>query len=149
MAYLLTAGLLLGAASAAVGMTVDHQSRVDHHSGPVAAQYRGTIAVSHQQVGAVAPAGKMSTLRCRWAANMVVDRHAVAASGATMTRQIEREAVLKGTRPGWCSTHRAAIAQEVADRAADMKGHLIDLAQEDHEALRNELDRIHGAQRAG
>ncbi len=149
MAYFLTAGLLLSAAGAAYGWTIDHQSRVDHHSGPVAAHYRGTVAVSHQQVGAAAAPGKMSTLRCRWAARMTVDRRATAASGAVIARQIESEPVLTGTRNGWCGTHRAAIAREVADRAAAMKSRLIDLAQEDHEALRSELDRIHGVQRAG
>ncbi len=149
MAYLLTAGLMLGAAGAALGMTVDHQSRLDHHSGPVATHYRGTVAVSHKQVGAVAPAGKGSTLRCDWAASMVVDRRAATASGATMTRQIESRPIVSGTRAGWCVTNRAAIAREVADRTADMQDHLIDLAREDHETLRSELDRIHGVVRAG
>lgn len=149
MAYLMTAGLLLGAATATLGMTVDHRSRLDHHSGPVATHYRGTVAVSHTQVGAVAPGGKASTLRCDWAASMIVDRHATAASGATMTRQIESEPVVSGTRSGWCVTNRTAIAKDVAKRTADMQDHLIDLAREDHEALRGELDRIHGPQRAG
>lgn len=149
MAYLLTAGLLLGAASATLGMTVDHRGRLDHHSGPVATHYRGTVAVAHRQIGAVAPGGRASTLRCDWAASMIVDRRATAASGATMTRQIESDPIVSGTRAGWCVTNRAAIAREVADRTADMQDHLIDLAREDHEALRSELDSIHGARRAG
>ena len=149
MAYLLTAGLMLGAAGAALGMTVEHQSRLDHHSGPVAAQYRGTVAVSHRQVGAVAPAGAPSTLRCDWAATMTVDRHATASSGTVMTRRIESDPRISGSRAGWCTNHRAAIAKEVAARAATMQDHLMTLAQEDHEAIRLELDRIHGERRAG
>ncbi|MEG8024851.1 hypothetical protein QP162_11080 [Sphingomonas aurantiaca] len=55
MAYYLLAGLALAATGTALGLTVDHQNQVDHHSGPVAVQYRGDVAITHKQVGAVAP----------------------------------------------------------------------------------------------
>ena len=149
MAYLTTTLFALGAASAAIGMTVDHQTRLDHHSGAVAVTYRGDVAITQKQVGAVAPGGRPSSLRCDWAATMTVARHAIAASGASMSRRIDSEPVIAGTRPGWCSTSNAAIAREVAGKAADMKRHLQSLAREDHHELRAELDRIHGPQRAG
>lgn len=149
MAYLLAAGLMLSATGAAIGMTMEHRDRLDHSSGPVATHYRGTVAVSHRQIGAVSPAGTASTLRCDWAARMTVDRRATAASGTVMTRQVESEPLVSGTRAGWCATHRAAIARDVAARGAAMKDHLISLAREDHEAIRVELDRIHGERRAG
>ena len=149
MAYLSIAVLALGAAGAALGITVDHQTRLDHHTGPVEVTYRGDVAVTHKQVGAVTPGGRASSLRCDWAATMTVARHATAASGASMSRRIDSEPVVSGSRPGWCSTSSAQIAKEVASKAADMKRHLQALAQEDHQELRAELDRIHGPQRAG
>ena len=58
MAYYLLAGLALAATGTALGLTVDHQNQVDHHSGPVAVQYRGDVAITHKQVGAVARPGE-------------------------------------------------------------------------------------------
>ena len=149
MAYFLTAGLALAATGAALGMTLDHQNEVDHRSGPVAVKYRGDVVITHKQVGAVAPGGRASSLRCDWAASMSVARHAVAASGARLVRSIDSEPVVSGTRPGWCVTSHGAIKKEVAAKAADMRQHLMMLAQEDEQMLRVELDRIHGPQRAG
>jgi len=149
MAYFLTAGLVLAATGAALGMTVDHQNEVDHRSGPVAVKYRGDVVITHKQVGAVAPGGRASSLRCDWAASMSVARHAVAASGTRLVRSIDSEPVVSGTRPGWCVASHGAIKKEVAARAADMQQHLLMLAQEDEQMLRVELDRIHSPQRAG
>ena len=149
MAYLLTDGLVLAATGAALGMTVDHQNEVDHRSGPVAVKYRGNVVITHKQVGAVAPGGRASSLRCDWAASMSVARHAVAASGTRLVRSIDSEPVVSGTRPGWCVASHGAIKKEVAAKAADMQQHLMMLAQEDEQMLRVELDRIHSPQRAG
>ena len=149
MAYFLTAGLVLAATGAALGMTVDHQNEVDHRSGPVAVKYRGDVVITHKQVGAVAPGGRASSLRCDWAASMSVARHAVAASGTRLVRSIDSEPVVSGTRPGWCVASHGAIKKEVAAKAADMQQHLLMLAQEDEQMLRVELDRIHSPQRVG
>jgi hypothetical protein len=149
MAYFLTAGLVLAATGAALGMTMDHQNEVDHRSGPVAVKYRGDVVITHKQVGAVAPGGRASSLRCDWAASMSVARHAVAASGTRLVRSIDSEPVVSGTRPGWCVASHGAIKKEVAAKAADMRQHLLMLAQEDEQMLRVELDRIHSPQRAG
>lgn len=149
MAYVLTAGLALAAAGAALGMTVDHQNQIDHRTGRVAVDYRGDVVITHKQMGAVAPGGRASSLRCDWAATMAVARHAVAASGTRLVRSIDTEPVVSGTRAGWCMANHRAIAQEVAGKAADMQRHLVMLAQEDEHLLRVELDRIHSSQRAG
>ena len=149
MAYFLTTGLVLAATGAALGMTVDHQNQVDHRSGPVAVKYRGDVVITQKQVGAVAPGGRPSSLRCDWAASMSVARHAVAASGTRLVRSIDSDPVVSGTRPGWCVASHSAIKKEVAAKAADMKQHLVMLAQEDEQMLRVELDRIHAPQRAG
>ena len=149
MAYFLTAGLMLAATGAALGMTVDHQKEVDHHTGPVAVKYRGDVVITHKQIGAAAPGGRASSLRCDWAASMSIARHAIAASGTRLVRSMDSEPVLSGTRPGWCVGNHRSIAKEVAAKAADMQQHLTMLAREDERVLHVELDRIHGPQRAG
>ncbi len=148
MAYLTIGVLALGAIGIVTGMTIDHEARLDHHSGAVMVSYRGDVTVSHKQVGAVTPGGRAASLRCDWA-SMTVDRLATAASGASMVRRIDSDHLVTGTRPGWCSTSSAAIAKELAGKAAALKLHLQALAEEDHHELRAELDRVHGSQRSG
>jgi len=146
----LTAGLKVGLLAAATSLApIDYSVQVDHQSGPISAVYRSTVAVRHNQVGAVAPGGKPSTLRCRWSVNLIVDRQARAASGTMMTRNMVREGVVSGSRPGWCDTQRKAIAQDVATQLKNLDRHVVVLAQEDQDVLRAELDRLHGATRAG
>ncbi|MGK2909521.1 MAG: hypothetical protein ACSLE1_06950 [Sphingobium sp.] len=149
MAYLLAAGLILATAGAALGMTVDHQSQVDHQTGPVAVKYRGDVVITHKQVGAVVPGGRASSLRCDWTATIKVARHAMAASGTKLVRSIDSEPVSSGTRPGWCVANHRAIQNEVASKSGDMQRHLVMLAQEDEQMLRAELDQVPAQQRAG
>jgi hypothetical protein len=80
---------------------------------------------------------------------MIVDRQARAASGTVMARNMVREGVVSGSRPGWCDTQRKAIAREVATQIKNVNRHVAVLAQEDHDVLRAELDRLHGGTRAG
>lgn len=150
MLYVLTAGLKAGLLAAGMSVApVDHSVQVRHHSGPVSAVYRSKIAVRHTQVGAVAPGGKPATLRCRWSVNLIVDRQARAASGTVVARNMVREGVLSGSRPGWCDTQRKAIARDVATQLKNLDRHVAVVAQEDHDVLRAELDRLHGLTRAG
>ncbi|MDY1008665.1 MULTISPECIES: hypothetical protein [Sphingomonas] len=149
MTHMLLAGLALATAAAMAAPTIEHTTRVDHHSGPVEVRYRGAVVIEHRQIGAVAPAGQSSTLRCAWTANMIVDRHAKASSGTLMTRNFARDGVAAGHQPGWCSSSRAAIAREVAAKTRDLHQDVTAMAQEDHDVLRAELDQIHGALAAG
>ncbi|WP_448661907.1 hypothetical protein ACG3SL_14620 [Sphingomonas sp. CJ20] len=139
----LAAGLLLGTTATLPPREIEHQVRLDHATGPVDARYRSRIAVSHRQIGSVAPAGQPSTLRCAWRADLHVDREALHPSGTTLQASLRRDAVAQGSRAGWCATQRAAIAEEVARRTEDVHGHLVDVAREDHGALTDTLDRMH------
>lgn len=141
----LVAGLLLGAPAAAAEpvATLEHRVRLDHAAGPVDAQYRSRVTLTHQQLGSAAPGGRPSTLRCAWRADLVVEREARPASGAVLQRALRREAAAEGSRPGWCSTQRAAIAREVAGRTRALQGELAALAEEDRDVLAAEIDRLH------
>lgn len=149
MTKLLAAGLLLGALAAAPAAANDHSVRIDHHAGPVDAQYRAVTKVAHKQVGAVVPGGRASTLRCAWSAGVTVDREARLPSGATMTRSIHRDDVISGSRPGWCSAQREAISKDVAARTDKVRDHMLAVAHEDRAELHAELDRLHGPTRTG
>jgi hypothetical protein len=136
--------LASGALAVGTGGALSHQTRLDHHSGAAHADYRGDIVVEHRQVGNPAPGGRQSTLSCRWTAGLVVNRQARHASGSTHSRSFERANVIEGSRPGWCDSHRSAIAQEIARRHGELRDHLVATAQEDHAVLRAELDQLQG-----
>ncbi|WP_322964308.1 hypothetical protein [Sphingomonas fuzhouensis] len=148
MNTLLIAGLTLGAAVASDG-ALEHQVQLDHHSGPVAVRYSADVGVTHKQIGAVTTGGRPSTLRCLWSANVTVHREARGSGGATLIRSAAQDGVIEGSRPGWCSANRTAIAQEVAQRQDAVRDHLQAVAQEDHGLLRAEMDRLHNETRAG
>ena len=135
-------GLSLFAAGPAAA-NITHTASLEHASGPVQAQYRGAVVIAHKQVGAVAPPGARTTLRCAWTARIAVDRVATTASGAVASRSFDTEGVAKGSRAGWCKTNRSAIAQEVAGRLRDADRHLARAAHQDRPVLLSEVDRIH------
>lgn len=140
------AALLLPAAVAAQPLT--HHARIDTSRGSVDARYRGDVAITYRQVGAVGAPGRPSTLRCRWDADLRVEREARTTGGGTLTRSLGRDAVLSGHRPGWCGSGRAAVEAEVAARRDALDRHLRAVAAEDHQRLRAELERA-GASATG
>lgn len=133
--------LILGLLLAAPFSEIAHRVRIDHETGPVHADYRMRIDVRHQQLGTAGPGGRASTLRCRWEADMVIDRQARHPAG-TLQRALRQERVAAGSRPGWCTANRAVIAKDVASATKDMRGAVEALARQDAETLRAELDRI-------
>lgn len=141
--------LLLGVAMAAPQGGMAHSARIDHRSGTVQSDYTADVQVTHQQIGTVGAGGRPSTLRCLWRAGLVVERQARHASGSMLARSFTHDRVIEGSRPGWCSAQKAAIAQEVASRGDALQAQLVRLAQEDHPVLHAEIDRMHGAARAG
>jgi hypothetical protein len=145
LTYLVLVGVMLGFATASASTTVEHTTRIDHHSGSVDVRYRGDIQIEQKQIGTVAPGGRPSTLRCAWKANMAVTRNANSAAGMMMSRQFVRENIASGSRVGWCRTNKTAIAKEVAARTPNLDRHMNEVAQEDRSVLLAELDRLQGS----
>lgn len=133
--------LILGLLLSTPTSEIAHSVRIDHEAGPVHAEYRMRVDVRHHQLGVAGPGGRASTLRCRWEADLVVDRQARHAAG-TLQRELRQESVAAGSRPGWCTANRAAIAKDVASATADMRGAVEALAGKDAEMLRAEVDQI-------
>lgn len=137
------ASLGLGLSLIAAGpAAATHTASIEHHSGPVEAQYRAATVVEHKQIGSVAPPGRSGTLRCAWTARLAVDRTATTAFGALASRSFAVSGVAGGSRPGWCSANRRAIAQEAATRLRGVDRHLAAAAREDREVLLAEVDRL-------
>jgi hypothetical protein len=149
MTHFLTAGLLLGSLFAAPAMGMEHHVALDHHGGPVKAVYRGAVDVTHRQSGSTAPAGRTSSLRCQWQAGLTVDREARQGPGTMMTRSLRHDGVIGGSRPGWCGAQTRAIAREIENRGHELRARMVRVAEQDEPLLHSELDRIHGAFRAG
>ncbi len=141
--------LMLGSAMPAPAKAIEHRTQVAHPSGAIDARYRADVTIEHRQIGAVGAGGRPSTLRCLWRAALVVDRHATHGSGSTLSRSFTHDAVAEGSRPGWCSAQRGAIAQEVAGRSDAMRDRLIEVAQDDHPVLHAEIDRLPGSAQTG
>jgi len=139
---------VLAALAGAAG-PVEHRVRVDHPRGAADVSYRGVVHVAHRQVGSVAPAGRPSTLRCRWSAEMVVDREMRIPAGHVVQRRIDAGPAVQGTRSGWCDASRTAIARELAAAEDRLHAHLLRVAAEDRPALLAELERLPGAPAAG
>lgn len=139
------AGLMLGSSVQAPDV---HHSRIDHRGASVDVTHRSDVRVEHRQVGSVGPGGRSSSLRCAWSAKMVVHREARSSSGSMLTRTIGSETPLTGSRPGWCSSQRSAIASDVSARSDRLRDHLLAVAEQDHDSLRAELDALHGPSRS-
>lgn len=121
---------------------LEHRTRIEHSEGVVEAKYRTQVALVSRQIGSPANGGTRSTLRCMWRADISVAREARLGTNVRLTRGIDRTGVVEGSRPGWCSTHRKAIAQEVAARADEIRTHVVTVAREDETVLKAELARV-------
>lgn len=142
MTLIPTLAMALAAAPAAPAQPAAHSVSVAHPAGAAAAEYRGEVDVRHRQVGSAGPGGRPSTLRCTWTASMEVNRTATTAAGTLAARSFVQDNVASGSRPGWCSANRAAIARDVASRLGDASRHLASAAAADRGVLLADLDRL-------
>lgn len=147
----MTFSLSLFLAFAATGVTAagSHSVTVQHVSGPVQADYRGRISIVHRQVGSPAPAGRPSTLRCIWTANLLVDRTAHISTGSVAARTFSQDRIASGSRNGWCKSNNTAIARDVAARIGDAGRHVAVAADQDRATLHAELDRLTASSSTG
>ena len=123
---------------------IEHRTRIEHPKGAVEALYTTRVSVRHRQVGSAAKPGTPATLACAWRADIHVERSAQHGSGARLSRQIVRDGVVEGRRPGWCKDGRAAIAADVARRTDAIHDQVVALAREDEAVLQAELERLDG-----
>jgi hypothetical protein len=139
MSIFLALGLAL-AAPEPVHATLEHRASFEHAGANVDAHYRARVVLVRRQVGAVAKAGMPSSLRCAWRAHLRVEREARSGEKLRLNRSIDREAVLSGSRPGWCGVSEAAVRDEIARRSDEIRVHLLAMANEDQMMLKAEIE---------
>lgn len=121
-----------------------HRIRIEHPTGAVEADYTTRVEIRHRQIGMDMKPGMPSTAQCSWRADIVVERTARHANGTRLLRQMTRQGVAQGARPGWCAGHRTGIAREVAGRTDAIRAHVAALARADAALLKTELARLDG-----
>lgn len=136
-----TAGLLLGAIIVTPQQPLEHQVRIDHASGAIEADYRGTVTLAARQIGSPAPGGRASTLRCEWTADLAVERQARHANGNLLSRSIDAGEAMTLTRAGWCNSHRDAVSGQFAARSAELHDRLVAVAGSDRAVLIDQVER--------
>jgi hypothetical protein len=83
----------------------------------------------------------MSSARCVWTADMVIERRLVTAGGSvTNVRVLAPVKTVGGSLPGDCAVNRKAIDRDFAARAAELNAHLLAVAGQDHRDLLAEIE---------
>ncbi|WP_242416520.1 hypothetical protein [Sphingomonas panni] len=126
----------------AAGTAPQHVVTIRHAAaGSARVEYRATPSIRYRQLGAVAPGGRPSTLRCSWSADLIVDRVATLDAGTMLSRSFVRRGIVDGSRPGWCGSSRAVIEGEAGKRIGSTDRHVQAAAAADRPVLIAELDR--------
>lgn len=135
------AGLALGAIVVTPQLPLEHRTQVQHASGVVDAEYRGTVTLAAKQVGTPAPGGRASTLQCEWTADLAVEREARHPNGGLLSRTINDAQGLTLSRAGWCNSHRNDVAQHFAERSDELHQQLLSVAEADRDMLVSQVER--------
>lgn len=142
-------GMAFGACLASPALALEHEVVIDHVSGPIAADYRGSVTVETRQVGAAGAAGRPSTLRCEWTASLNVERVAKVGESLRSQRSMSRDDVAKGSKPGWCETNTKAIDKLVEARKESFRTAMLALVEQDRSAILAEADSARSGNREG
>ncbi len=140
MKKLAFAGLAAAGILASPALALEHEVVIDHAAGPIAADYKGAVAIETTQVGAAGVAGRPSTLACRWTASLTVERVARVGEALQSRRSLSSEDVASGSRPGWCETNSKAIEKMVDARGETFRTAMLALVERDRAALLAEAE---------
>lgn len=133
-------GAALAGLAAAPALALEHEVVIDHVAGPIAADYSGAVTVETRQTGTVGVAGRPSTLRCEWSANLTVERVAKVGEALNSRRTLTSEDVARGSKPGWCETQAKSIDKLVDARRESFREAMLAMVEQDRAALLAEAD---------
>lgn len=135
------AGLVLGAVMIVPAQALEHQTTITHPvAGQISADYRGSTHILSTQLGASGPGGRASSLRCTWSVSLSVERTALAGSALQATRTIRRNAALKGSLPGWCSSNRKGIERIVTAQRGVLREAMMAMVAQDRDKILAEAE---------
>lgn len=139
-------GVLIGSALAVLvaspALALEHEVVIDHVSGPIAADYQGSVTIETTQVGAAGVAGRPSTLRCNWTATLNVERVAKVGETLQSRRTLSSEDVASGSKPGWCESNEKAIDRLVSTRSESMRSAMLALVEQDRATILAEAESV-------
>lgn len=133
-------GAVLAGALASPAIALEHEVVIDHVTGPIAADYRGSVTVETKQVGAAGAPGRPNTLRCNWTAKLNVERVAKVGETLRSQRTLTQDNVAQGSRPGWCEASEAAIDKLVDARSDSIRSAMLALVDQDRATIVAEAD---------
>lgn len=136
------AGLALGASLAAPAFALEHEVVIDHDSGPIAADYKGSVTVETKQIGTPGVAGRPSSLACKWTATLNVERVAKVGETFQSRRNLTTDNVASGSRPGWCETGAKAIDRFVDSRTDRFRTAMLALVEQDRASILAEAEGV-------
>lgn len=142
-------GLALGLCLASPALALEHEVMIDHAAGPIAADYQGSVTIETRQVGTAGVAGRPSTLRCEWTANLNVDRTAKVGAVLQSRRSMSRDSVASGSRPGWCGANSKAIERLVDSRRETFRKAMLAMVAQDRTAILAEAESVGTGNREG
>ncbi|BBD98009.1 hypothetical protein SAMIE_1015100 [Sphingobium amiense] len=122
---------------ATLAAAASHSVALEHHGRQLGATYTARADVETRTVGARAGA-RMDSQRCRWTANIVVDRSLD--HGPAHARTLPTDMRFSGSEPGACRPGRDPGAAVLARHGDAIRANLAALAQADRAPLLAELD---------
>jgi hypothetical protein len=140
---------LLGAALASPALAIEHEVVIEHEAGPIAAGYKGSVAIETTQIGTPGVAGRPSSLACKWTAALNVERVAKVGDARQSRRSLTRENVASGSRPGWCEANAKAIDKIVDSRTDSFRTAMLAMVEQDRAAILAEAETVTGNTRGG
>lgn len=134
------AAFFLGVCLAAPASALEHEVVIDHSVGPIDADYEGEVEITTRQVGSLRVAGRPSTLRCEWTASLSVERTAKLGTTFQTRREMSRDNVARGSRPGVCGTQAKMIDAQVEARRETFRSAMLELVEQDRAVILAEAE---------
>lgn len=125
------------ALSLLAAVAASHVVQIEHRDMSVEVTYAVRTDIRTKTIGAHTP-NRMDGRRCRWSANVLVERKPTQAPA--LGRAVGRALELSGSLPGACGRDRKSIARQVAAHEGRIRAHLMAVAESDRAQLLAELD---------
>ncbi|EQB02312.1 hypothetical protein L288_16595 [Sphingobium quisquiliarum P25] len=116
-----------------------HNVQIDHGGKPVQVTYSARTEYVTKTVGAKTP-NRMSTQRCQWTAKVMVDRSLN--QGPALARTVSSDKRYSGSEHGACIGGSRAAERHMAQHQAEIRDHVIAVAERDRGPLLAELDAV-------
>lgn len=141
---------LLLVMAGALGAGTAHQPvTVEHRGAAYQVSYQPQVIVSMKTVG-IAAGTRMSSERCRWTAEVRVERHIRRSGGdAAHAKLLPATRTIRGSEPGSCVQARAAVDEARIAAMDVVRRHVAQVAAHDHPTLLADIDAAHALANAG